>query len=284
MVPTVQIVDAQHRPLLEAWPLSWAPPLITDPVDIYATQTNLHPKLDLATDYRIHLPQDRPLTGAVIVEGGRNIVLIGGEITPTSAGERGLYVKGSTAQTQPRVVHVEGVKINGCQNADGIDLDAQGERGLIVQQQNVRVGDPANPVAGNFSGWHADCLQTWNGPAILRIDRLTGYTGYQGLMLGPAQFGGWRPSELGPWDFRRINLVGVDGFTDKAAYPIYADTLPADLEVRCEDVWAAPTGTHGAIYRPGRLDVNVGTPPDGDFVPAGAAGRSYVSPGYLVST
>lgn len=263
------VVDASGQPLVSSAALAFRPPALSSPTDLFVS-SNLHPTLDPNTDYRIHLPADRALSGALILEGGRNITLIGGEITPTAAGQRGVYVKGSTSQTQPRVVHLEGLKVNGCLSADGFDLDAQGERGLTVQIGNCRAGDPANPMQGSYAGWHADVLQTWNGPARLLIDGLTGYTGYQGLMLNPRQFGGWTVGELGPWEFRRVNLVGVPGFTDQPTYSAYCAEQVS--WATCEDVYGS-----GGAYQNRLPGLRVGAVDD--FVTT--AGRAYVSAGYL---
>lgn len=57
-----------------------------------------------------------------------------------------------------------------------------------MQLQNIRV----DTVHGTQAGHHADVLQTWAGPRQLRIDGLSGSTGYQGMMLNPndSSFGG----------------------------------------------------------------------------------------------
>jgi hypothetical protein len=281
--PSSIVRDGTGRIVDVSWRLKWAPPTLSNPLDVYITNANRRLSIPLDRDAIIHWPS-YPINasdgGDVQILGGRNIVSIGGEIAPATA-RRGLLIKGSYSQTRPRTIHVEGLLIDG-QLSEGIDLDLQGERGATVQLENVRVGSSSLPVQGSYAGNHADAFQAWNGPAKLRIDRFTGYTGYQGMMLQPRQFGGWAVSEMGPWDLRRVNLVGKDGFTDGAAYMIYSAEHPVGWPISTEDVWATPTQAGRALYKladiPGVLE---GPAPHGDFVPAGVAGTGYVSPGYL---
>jgi hypothetical protein len=169
------------------------------------------------------------------------------------------------------------LKITGPTLAEGINLDQR--EGAVVQLQNIRV----EKVHGSYSGMHADVLQTWAGPAELRIDRLTGYTGYQGFFLLPKQFG--EQPEPRKFDFRNINIVGETG----SAYMMWRDSL--DWPVTNTNVWAQPAKTDLSrsqfLWDKGTLTgnswdtVKVGLPATGDMVPANKAGLGYVSPGYL---
>ena len=119
----------------------WPAPPLTDPVTVYATDANRWLKLDVTKDYIVKLPADRPLTasGGLIIDGGRNVVVIGGEISipyqgpvPAANARRGLYLKGQTG-----TIHIEGVLIGGSDLNEGIDLDER--LGATVQLQNVRI-------------------------------------------------------------------------------------------------------------------------------------------------
>jgi hypothetical protein len=259
--------------------LTWAPPPLTAPTTILVTDSNHNLKLDSSKDYRIKMPAT-PLAvkGGLTISGGRNVVLIGGAIEAVDSpaeqrlAHRGLYLKGQTG-----TVHIEGLHIGGANLSEGINLDQR--EGAIVQIQNVRI----EKVHGSFSGHHADLLQTWAGPAELRIDRLTGSTDYQGFFLLPNQhFKGAPPRR---WDLRHINISG----SDKSAYLLWRQIKPA-YPVRVRDVWVRPNPKKQERDqflwpKPSSgdrswQDVQVGLPPGGDFVPAGVAGISYSSPGY----
>jgi hypothetical protein len=104
---------------------------------------------------------------------------------PTDKDRRGLYLKGQTG-----TVHIEGVHITG-DVSDGINLDER--KGAVVQLQNILI----DRVHGGAAGHHADVVQTWAGPEILRIDGLRATTEYQGLFLLPnQQWKDGRPREI----------------------------------------------------------------------------------------
>ncbi|WP_298459331.1 hypothetical protein [uncultured Cellulomonas sp.] len=260
-------------------PLAWAPPALTAPTTIKASSSNRNLKLSLTKDYIIQMPAE-PLTATrgLVIYGGRNVVLIGGEVrvpveglTANNHGGRGLYLTGQTG-----TIHVEGLAVTGPGLTEGINLDQR--KGAVVQLQNIRV----ETVQGSQAGRHADVLQTWAGPRQLRIDGLTGHTQYQGMFLLPNQlFDGPQP-EL--FDLRRVDLNG----TPSSAYMMWRDSAAWPLTV--DDVWVAPkdpSWRDGFLWpkgtKPGSAawpSVKVGTPAAGEFVPAGTAGVSYVSPGY----
>jgi hypothetical protein len=268
--------------------LSWAPPDLVEPIVIQVTQERRSLKLDHTKDYRIQMP-DTPLraAGGLTIFGGRNVVLIGGAIEVPSAADapepqqrRGLYLKDIAG-----TVHIEGLQIGGADLAEGINIDVRRD-GAVVQLQNLRI----ETVHGSFKSNHADVVQTWGGPSILRIDKLTGHTGYQGLFLCPDDV----PHEFVPtlFDIRRVNLIG----NADSAYLLWrgkADTRGGKLDWgwHVEDVWAQPrdkaVGQRDMFLwpKPSKGDqswavVQEGVPPGGDFVPAGVAGVAYVTPGY----
>ena len=85
-------------------------------MDLYLSNTGSHqtPSLDNNTDYRIHLPTDGPLVGGITIAGGRNVVIIGGQIDLTypcsndGSDCMGIYI----AKNSPGAVFVEGVWIH----------------------------------------------------------------------------------------------------------------------------------------------------------------------------
>ena len=272
---------ADEKPAAKREPLSWAPPALTDPITLTVSDTKHNFKLDVAKDYLIKMPAT-PLKarGGLTISGGRNVVLIGGAIeapsakdAPKATDRRAVYLKG-----QAGTVHIEGLHIKGDDLAEAFNLDER--LGAIVQLQNIRI----ETVHGSFSGHHADLVQTWAGPAELRIDRFTGFTDYQGFFLLPNQHftDGPKPKLF---DFRHINLTG----SEKSAYLLWSPGEKA-MPVTLKEVWLKPnpkkTNRDQFLWpKPSSGDksweaVQVGTPPQGDFVPEGVAGVDYVSPGY----
>ena len=213
--------------------------------------------------------------GGLVVTGGRNLVLVGGEIripdgVPRSAGweaRRGLYLK-----DQRGVVHVEGLRLSG-DLAEGIDV-AQ-TKGAVVQLQNIRV----DAVRGSYDSNHADLLQVWAGPAELRVDGFSGSTGYQGFFLLPNQhYDGPAPRRF---DIRRVRITGLPG----SAYLLWA---PKDADwLHLSDVQVLPDDERSRrlLLRPVAAwdDVRVATGAalSPAALPAGAPGAGYRSPGYL---
>ena len=264
-----------------AQPLSWAPPVLENPQVVKVSATNRDLRLTPGQDYVVQMPAT-PLTGAngLIIGGGRNVVLVGGEISIPSGvltngtANRGLYLKDQTG-----TVHVEGLRITGAGLGEGINLDER--LGAVVQLQNVRV----DTVRGTAAGHHADVVQAWAGPRQLRVDGLTGWSNYQGLFLLPQQYGTQAQPEV--VDLRRVDLHG----TGTSGHMVWRDTNAWPLAAH--DVWVAPRypAAPDTFLSPGGRgagtqawpSVRVGTPPAGEFVPAGTAGTGYVSPGYVAA-
>jgi len=254
-------------------PLSWAPPELEDPEVVEISADELSLRLDKSTDYELVMP-DEPLPQGLSVYGGRNVVLVGGEIrieTGEGEGARGLYLRDQTG-----TVHVEGLRLGGTNLSEGINLDQR--LGAVVQLQNILV----DGVKGSREGHHADLLQSWAGPRQLLVDGLSGTTGYQGFFLLPNQFGDQAEPEV--VDLRRVDIAGADS---GSAYMLWRDD--ADWPVMTEDVWVDPTSGEAEDRRDFLWDrdgddswegVSVGAPPEGQFVPEGTAGVDYVSPGY----
>jgi hypothetical protein len=251
--------------------LAWAPPRLSAPIVINVATGRQSLNLDSARDYRIVLPSS-PLSGpgGLTIAGGHNVVLIGGEIrvptiqqAPDPKQRRGLYLKGQTG-----TVHIEGLHITGTDLAEGIDLDQR--FGATVQLENIRI----ERTRGSYQTNHADVIQAWAGPAVLRLDRLTGSTDYQGFFLLPRQhFDG----AVGTWDLRRVDLTGAAG----SGYLLWRGAndsmISRDVYIQAED------RSSGKLFWPTLASwpgVTVGSSPGGEFVPPGVAGIGYASPGY----
>lgn len=274
---------------LPAAPLTWAPPELTNPTTITVTNTTDRSlTLTAGQDYIIKLPQKITASGGVSINGGRNVVLIGGEI---DIPYQGAYVNDSAFGRKRRALyvqnwsgtfHIEGLWIHGDDLAEGIDVDTR-TVGATLQVQNVRVDNVHSrpeEIAANWSGTHhPDIIQNWGGPTYYRIDRLTGSSDYQGFMMQPTQFG--NPTAL--CDFRRIDLSASNPNAGGAYQFFKAGTINA---FKLIDVWLNPRAAQawrGGAYpesEPAWDAINVGVPPSGSFVAAGVAGLTYSSPGY----
>jgi hypothetical protein len=261
-------------------------------------------ELDPNTDYLIVLPE-QPLTRGINFRGGRNVVIMGGEIAiphqgpaPSIASRRALHATHVTG-----VLHIEGVLMHGDDISEGIQINAPR---AIVQIQNVGIfGIRARDQVG-FSDNHPDLVQSYGNAREIRIDRFTGSTDYQGLFF-QADFHG--PAH-GPVQLRRVNIVGEP----TARYLLWFAPRPGSGDVHLEDVWLdVPRERDGGLGRavwpdagadgaqrarveatagaetaawPGATTprivgtVRAGRPPGGDFVRAEAIGIGYLSPGY----
>ncbi len=272
------LVAALSRTSTEVIPpcLAWRPPALEDPEVIEITADNQKLELDDERDYLLKLPAV-PLTsyGGVSVTGGRNVVLIGGEIRvpPVELAEEPYLRRGMMLSDQTGVLHVEGVRIAGDDLAEGISL-AQ-PQGAIVQLQAMDVG----PVYGSFEANHADVVQTWAGPRALRIDLLRGTTSYQGFFLLPNQY---RRTTVDEFDLRRVQLTALQ----EARYLLWTERQAPWLTLK--DVWIeTPDGTATGRLRPQSgvwTDVNVAKVGKSGLVwpKSIEPGVEYASPGYCL--
>jgi len=262
--------------------LSWAPPTLSQPRTHRVTNDSLDvlASLDPGRDYRIVLP-DEPIVDTVNVVGGRNVVLIGGEIKieneGPSAGVETRY--GFFLKNQTGTIHLEGVRIHGADLVAGVVLD-QGE-GATVQLQHIRIEDVHARDNVEFTDSHPDVIQTWRGPRTLRIDRLTGTTAAVGLQFQPHEY---ERQQIDVWEIRRTNLRGSRS-PDRSRHLLWKNGAEPWWRQRQDDVWVQPAPGRegwGVAYPSEELwePFNLGEPPDGDFVPRGSAGIGYVSAGY----
>jgi hypothetical protein len=124
--------------------------------------------------------------GTLWIEGGHNVVVIGGHITvPSTANQldngaddtdTDIYVEGATG-----TVHLEGLLLDAMRDVmfDAIDINAPR---ATVQIERVRV----NGLYGSNLTMHADAIHTWGGVRKLEIDGLSVVGDYEGLTIGPA--------------------------------------------------------------------------------------------------
>jgi hypothetical protein len=283
----------QRRPIR----LTWQPPPLVNPIRL--TITSAHDlQLDRTRDYILELPRHRSLVagyGCIHIEGGHNIVLIGGacyaprRLDPTEGTGRVFYIEGNTG-----TVHIEGLYAYGPGLTEGIDVF--NSPNTVLQVENCRFQTIHNWGQRTI---HSDLIQA-DSLAALRVDRFTGFSQVQGVFRDGAS-----PAPAGA-DLRHVNITGVRGGTEGRLLWNGSGPLgPYALEL--SDVWILPFrgDSLGTSVWPGvdqswrlaprlRSDaslewpfaarisgvVHSGRPPGGDFVPAGVAGLAYVSPGY----
>lgn len=287
-------------------------------------------------DYILYCPVpitlSYPAIGGLKLSGGRHIIMIGGEISIPSQGannadtySRAIYTEAATG-----VLHVEGYYLHGADLSDGFQLYSPE---AIIQIQNCRVGNSNEPITSHdlsgFSDKHPDIIEGEGGWRELRVDKLTGWSNYQGIFLNQVTTKHGRFNEL-----NRIDLNGaVDGVptgsrqlfwqgdesgrtivkdfyvqphTEQTNLGFYNTLLTscryygttAETDPNRRQIIVAPLGlsnpTSGASATSSRYvsetmwppkaavvgHVRLGPPPNGEFVPPGTAGCSYVSPGY----
>ena len=246
--------------------LSWAPPELEDPKTIILSSKKRSLKLQKGQDYILEAP--KTIEGRVTINGGDDIVWIGGEIDAPGS-SRALYLRGSTG-----VVHVEGIRITGKGLKEGINISTEKAE---VRLQNILV----DKVNGTRKGHHADVVQTWKGPRKLLIDRLEGTTTYQGFMWDPFQFG--EPGSVDLYEVRNTVLR----HTGKGGYPIYKSK--GDYPVRTSDVVVVSpkaSAKKSVVYAkgtPASAWAGVTVAKKAASPLTGEPGIDYTSPGYADS-
>ncbi|MDZ7786265.1 MAG: hypothetical protein U5L95_04050 [Candidatus Saccharibacteria bacterium] len=253
--------------------LTWAPPQLDNPTTIDLNTENWTVKLDDSKDYILNMP-DEPVTRALVIVGGRDVVMVGGEIAiphqgsdPSISSRTGLKLK-----NQKGTVHIEGLLIHGKDISEGIQIDADD---AIVQLQNLRVWNLHARDQDGFTDNHPDVVQPYGGAQELRIDMLTGESDYQGMFL--VANAGSGPNELGAVKLSRINLHA----TPTTRYMLWKS---GDYPVTTNEVYVdrpdGRTWDKTLRYVEDFPDVKEGQPANGDFVPETAVGLNYESPGY----
>lgn len=253
--------------------------------------------LDPATDYKLtfteKITRATSTTSGVRIIGGRNIVIIGLEIENTNTGNIpqtdahwGLYCK-----DQRGTLHVEGLKIYGLGIGGAIVLDQA--YASTIQLQNCWIN--AN-MAEDPTYIHPDDIQTWRGPAVLKLDRFTGYTTSKAFNFQPHEY---EQNTIGTWDLRRWDVHGPLDGTPEGSYLLWLNDWT--LSLAASPGMAGPVGRwpissldgyvdrdptrSGTYYYQGASGVilphTVGVPPGGEWCPQSVPGVGYVSPGYV---
>ena len=273
--------------------LHWAPPTLTNPITLQLGTGYTSNTLDPTRAYIVVMPPSLK-TGATVLQGGRNIVMIGGRATipPGTTSDmqrRAVYIKNAVG-----TVHLEGLDLYG---TPGVPMDAIAINApdAIVQIQNVR----ATGIEGSFAGFHSDVVQPWGGVRELRIDRLTGTSNYQGLFLKPDL------GPIGPVTLENVDLTHTSTPTDGGGHLLWVTDGCTGINASLSNVYVASQqnrelgrlawpavnsglpcagqvvgDTFGWPALPVSGVVRQGPAPTGEFVPPGVDGPAYQSPGY----
>lgn len=339
-------------------PLTWAPPTLTSPITVpIRPEENRELILPPDQDYILQMPAE-PLTAPILnttheayvtIDGGRNIVLIGGHIhipdappaatltSPYSDGDTTLQLTsaaglppigqvnlgghglrytgiapgeiltgvtrnsfsyddaqpfplpigtqvwigesnraGLTLKNYTGVAHVEGLLVDG-DLVDSVRV-VTGSVTSVLQLQNCRLGrqrqhDPVHAYDG-----HLDSMQLVNGPATVRLDRVTMLTDGHGI-LNKSDLG----FPCGLIQARDVDIIGSEQVVVPPSYMYQNHQTQTVWDM--QNCWAVTARSAGR-YLPTdstsglRAKIDEGAPVGG-FCPEGVAGVGYRSAGYL---
>jgi hypothetical protein len=277
--------------------LSWAPPVLQNAQTIQLGTGRTNTTLDGTKDYIVKLPASKKV-GATVINGGRNVVIIGGRVTVPPGATVGIDRRAFYFRGQTGTIHLEGVKIDG---SGGNEMDAiiwESTPQATLQVQNVRI----DSLHGDQDSFHADAITGLNGLQNLRVDKFTAYTSHHGIFLngsGPASATIKRADMHyydSPLNDSPRGILGWWGGSDcshgtRTLQEVYVEH-PSEPFSRL--IWPAPSasGCPAVISADGKSAswpglsrltgvTRFGNAPNGNFVPQGVAGIYYVSPGYL---
>lgn len=259
-------------------PLKWRPPLMSGATTIAIDPARTWYDLNPSTDYVLRMPSTVYPRGGLTIRGGRNVTLIGGHISVPETGATTLKPRrGLLLLDQRGRIHVEGLRIDGPGLSEGIDLGQI--FGSTVVLENIYVGTVRARDEVGFTDNHPDVVQTWAGPKLLLIDRLSGATDFQGLFLAPDGLCATEacvPSTVPgrTWHLQDIDIIGTD--TARVLY------WNGGFPLAQYDLWGQPSPSRsGAAFRASIYPslaawpaVTEGTRP-ARFVPPSSVGLGY---------
>ena len=193
---------------------AWDEPALANPTVVILSTRNRSLTLDQSQDYIVECPAGEfDVPGKITIWGGHNVVFQDCDENVTNpAGDWAAYLEDQTGTLWIHDVHFGGVHLTG-----GIQMQ---EPGATVVMRDVLF----DTVYGSYTTNHAECIQTWSGPARLLIDGLECPTTYQGLFLLPNQSDSTTLETT--WDLRNVQLDG------EGAYDLWlGDVQPSQLGV-----------------------------------------------------
>lgn len=252
------------------------PPTLSEPETVEITATNRYLFLDPGRDYVVKMPAEPfSVPGGISIVGGRNVVIIGGEIyddTPISPSESADQAYGLFLEDQTGTVHLEGLWIHGRGIGQALVLDQAAGATVQVQTSRLAALHPVGHV-------HTDGIQTWNGPKRLRLRNVTIRTAGVGLQTQPHTF---QAIPIDWWEYRRVNVVQMT----RDAYALWKGSgqgtwwreIHKDFWVKNLGNLAWPSRSYWNPGGPAAVEGDMlkkGLPPKGDFVQARVVGLAY---------
>jgi hypothetical protein len=295
-----QIMESVLFPVVTPPPSGnkYASTTLSNPKTVVVTNADLRAayNLDVNSDYIIRVGE--VLHGTVVITGGRDLNLIGGEWNIDGAGTSSYWDHGGIAiqgGAPGSTVHVEGVHVHGATLNDAI-VWACPDRHLRFQ--TILVGPNTA-----FADYHPDGFQNQGGCASLKMDKVTVYTELQGLFFGD------HSGLMGPTWVDRVNIVGSPGrylfwkskpqasdvtfaddcyldapndtlgpsigrwvYPNELAQPVYSWSLPTEKAVVSDNgnyvSWTGCPRISGGFHK--------GRPPGGDYVLPHTVGLQHV--------
>ena len=217
--------------------LSWSPPTLVNPITVTLCNCNLFNgqilvNLRLGQDYILTDPV--VLEHPVVIQGGHNIVWIGGLVGPTTTTGAGIQLIRNVGYGGG-TIHLEGIYLDGANGllSDGI---VGGEWATLykptgtlgdatLQIQNVRIDN----LSGNSTLTHQDCIQHYGGWKEIRVDHFTCQTLYQGFYFPWEDAATNNQGVLSGWDIRNANLHDAPNSTGSGMQTLihFGDLGPA---------------------------------------------------------
>jgi hypothetical protein len=169
---------------------------LVNPTTVVLSDSARSLKLDQSQDYIVTCPPGQfDVSGKITIWGGHNVVFENcDEYVTNPAGDWAGYLENQTGTLWVHDVHFGGAHLTG-----GVQLQ---EPGATVVFRGVLF----DTVYGSYQTNHAECVQTWSGPARFLIDGLECPTTYQGLYLLPNQHDSTTVETA--WDFRNVRIDG----------------------------------------------------------------------------
>ncbi len=158
---------------------AWDEPALVNPTTVVLSDSARSLKLSQTQDYIVTCPPGQfNVSGKITIWGGHNVVFENcDEYVSNPAGDWAGYLENQTGTLWVHDVHFGGAHLTG-----GVQMQ---EPGATVVFRGVLF----DTVYGSYQTNHAECVQTWSGPARFLIDGLECPTTYQGLYLLPNQMG-----------------------------------------------------------------------------------------------
>jgi len=235
-------------------------------------------QLAAGQDYVLDLNHRRnPDMGGLSIIGGRNVVIVGGEIEVLGMPDAESARRDALVFTdQTGVVHLEGVRVHGQPLRCLVFNSDQ----AIFQIENVRC-DGIYMWQEDFSTAHSDSVITWKSPRALRFDKYT--TDYDNT--GVALYGSNTGTFPAKANLKRVNFRNAPRFRGAGPY-IYRSSLNTRLTL---DRVYAETGWGRASSGPWPMIGHVRSTlwqafggPDGGSRPIVRTVRGGVSPGSYI--